>query len=88
VIATPYDDLQVHDRNGNVFQDIELPDADDRLAKAELAHTIRNGGPSMPMCLACSEARAMAQTGMPAVADGLGSRRGSCRPRDRASHRG
>jgi predicted XRE-type DNA-binding protein len=35
------DDLKVHDSSGNVFEDMGLPDADERLAKAELARLIR-----------------------------------------------
>lgn len=33
--------LAVHDSTGNVFEDIGLPDAAERLAKAELARVIR-----------------------------------------------
>ncbi|HEV2296287.1 MAG TPA: helix-turn-helix transcriptional regulator [Tepidisphaeraceae bacterium] len=32
--------VQIHDSSGNVFADMGLPDADERLAKAELAHHI------------------------------------------------
>ena len=35
------DDLTVHDSSGNVFADMMMPDADERLAKAELARVIR-----------------------------------------------
>ena len=35
------DDLKVHDSSGNVFQDMEMRDADERLAKAELARLVR-----------------------------------------------
>jgi predicted XRE-type DNA-binding protein len=37
--STP--DLQVHDSSGNVFEDMGMPDAQERLAKAELARVIR-----------------------------------------------
>lgn len=35
------DDLTVHDSCGNVFADMGMPDADERLAKAELARVVR-----------------------------------------------
>lgn len=35
------DDLTVHDSSGNVFEDMGMADADERLAKAELARVIR-----------------------------------------------
>jgi hypothetical protein len=35
------DDLKVHDTTGNVFQDMGMRDADERLAKAELARLER-----------------------------------------------
>lgn len=35
------DDLTVHDSSGNVFEDMGMSDADERLAKAELARFIR-----------------------------------------------
>lgn len=35
------DDLKVHDSTGNVFEDMGMRDADERLAKAELARLIR-----------------------------------------------
>lgn len=35
------DDLEVHDSSGNVFADMGMADADERLAKAELARVIR-----------------------------------------------
>lgn len=35
------DELQVHDSSGNVFEDMGMRDADERLAKAELARLIR-----------------------------------------------
>jgi predicted XRE-type DNA-binding protein len=34
-------DAEVHDSSGNVFEDMGLPDAEERLAKAELARVIR-----------------------------------------------
>jgi predicted XRE-type DNA-binding protein len=34
-------DFQVHDSSGNVFEDMGMPDAQERLAKAELARVIR-----------------------------------------------
>ena len=33
---------EVHDSSGNVFEDMGMPDAEERLAKAELARVIRN----------------------------------------------
>jgi predicted XRE-type DNA-binding protein len=35
------EDLTVHDSSGNVFEDMGMRDADERLAKAELARVIR-----------------------------------------------
>lgn len=35
------DDLEVHDSSGNVFEDMGMRDAEERLAKAELARVIR-----------------------------------------------
>jgi predicted XRE-type DNA-binding protein len=35
------DENTIHDSSGNVFADLQLPDADERLAKAELARVIR-----------------------------------------------
>lgn len=35
------DDLTVHDSSGNIFEDMGVADADERLAKAELARFIR-----------------------------------------------
>lgn len=35
------DDNEVHDSTGNVFEDMGMPDAAERLAKAELARVIR-----------------------------------------------
>jgi predicted XRE-type DNA-binding protein len=35
------DDLKIHDSCGNIFEDMGMPDADERLAKAELARFIR-----------------------------------------------
>lgn len=35
------DDYEVHDSCGNIFADLELPDPEERLAKAELARVIR-----------------------------------------------
>lgn len=35
------DDLKVHDSSGNVFEDMGMRDAEERLAKAELARLIR-----------------------------------------------
>jgi predicted XRE-type DNA-binding protein len=35
------DQTNVHDSSGNVFQDMEMRDADERLAKAELARLVR-----------------------------------------------
>lgn len=35
------DERMVHDGSGNVFADLGLPDAEERLAKAELARVIR-----------------------------------------------
>lgn len=34
-------DFEVHDSSGNVFEDLGLPDAQERLAKAEVARVIR-----------------------------------------------
>lgn len=34
-------DLQVHDSSGNIFQDMGMRDAEERLAKAELARLIK-----------------------------------------------
>jgi len=36
------DDLKIHDSSGNVFADLEARDAEERLAKAELARLIRH----------------------------------------------
>lgn len=36
-----HDDNEVHDSSGNVFEDMGMPDAAERLAKAELARVIR-----------------------------------------------
>jgi predicted XRE-type DNA-binding protein len=36
------DDLAVHDSSGNVFEDMGMADADERLAKAEMARFVRN----------------------------------------------
>jgi predicted XRE-type DNA-binding protein len=36
------DDTTVHDSSGNVFEDMGMADADERLAKAELARVIRS----------------------------------------------
>src|SRR5690606_5754787 len=35
-------EIQVHDSTGNVFEDMGMRDAEERLAKAELARVIRN----------------------------------------------
>ena len=35
------DDTKVHDSSGNIFEDMKMHDADERLAKAELARLIR-----------------------------------------------
>jgi predicted XRE-type DNA-binding protein len=35
-------DNEVHDSSGNVFEDMGMPDADERLAKAELARVVRS----------------------------------------------
>jgi len=35
------DDLKVHDSTGNVFEDMGMRDAEERLAKAELARLVR-----------------------------------------------
>lgn len=35
------ENLEVHDSSGNVFEDMGLPDAQERLAKAEVARVIR-----------------------------------------------
>jgi predicted XRE-type DNA-binding protein len=35
-------DNEVHDSSGNVFADMGMPDAEERLAKAELARVIRS----------------------------------------------
>lgn len=35
-------ELEVHDSTGNVFEDMGMRDADERLAKAELARVIRS----------------------------------------------
>ena len=35
------DDVKVHDSTGNVFQDMGMRDAEERLAKAELARLVR-----------------------------------------------
>jgi predicted XRE-type DNA-binding protein len=40
-MTTMSDDLKVHDSTGNVFQDMGMRDAEERLAKAELARLIR-----------------------------------------------
>lgn len=34
-------DVDVHDSTGNVFEDMGMPDAEERLAKAEVARVIR-----------------------------------------------
>jgi predicted XRE-type DNA-binding protein len=39
--ASMSDDLSVHDSSGNVFEDMGMPDAAERLAKAELARVVR-----------------------------------------------
>jgi len=36
------DQTEVHDSSGNIFQDMGMRDAEERLAKAELARLIRN----------------------------------------------
>ncbi len=36
-----HDEHEVHDSSGNVFEDMGMPDAAERLAKAELARVIR-----------------------------------------------
>jgi predicted XRE-type DNA-binding protein len=36
------DEIKVHDSTGNVFEDMGMRDAEERLAKAELARVIRN----------------------------------------------
>jgi predicted XRE-type DNA-binding protein len=36
------DETKIHDSSGNVFQDMDMRDAEERLAKAELARLIRN----------------------------------------------
>src|SRR3954451_16442624 len=38
--ARDADDVAIHAGSGNVFADLGLPDADERLVKAELAHEI------------------------------------------------
>lgn len=35
------EDLEVHDSSGNVFEDMGMRDAEERLAKAELARVVR-----------------------------------------------
>ena len=35
-------DLKIHDSSGNVFADLDARDADERLAKAELARLVRH----------------------------------------------
>ena len=35
------DDLGIHNSSGNVFEDMRMPDAQERLAKAELARMVR-----------------------------------------------
>jgi predicted XRE-type DNA-binding protein len=35
------DDTKIHDSSGNIFQDMDMRDAEERLAKAELARLIR-----------------------------------------------
>jgi predicted XRE-type DNA-binding protein len=35
-------EIKVHDSTGNVFEDMGMRDAEERLAKAELARVIRN----------------------------------------------
>lgn len=35
------DDTTIHDGSGNIFQDMDMRDAEERLAKAELARLIR-----------------------------------------------
>jgi len=35
------EDLTVHDSSGNIFEDMEMRDAEERLAKAQLARVIR-----------------------------------------------
>jgi predicted XRE-type DNA-binding protein len=39
--GTRMNELQVHNRSGNIFKDMGMLDAEERLAKAELARTIR-----------------------------------------------
>lgn len=36
------DETTVHDSSGNIFEDLGLPNPEERLAKAELARVIRN----------------------------------------------
>jgi len=36
-----FDDSTVHDSSGNIFEDLGLPNPEERLAKAELARVIR-----------------------------------------------
>jgi GDP-D-mannose dehydratase len=38
-------DLRVYDSSGNIFEDMGMRDADERLAKAELARIIRTKEP-------------------------------------------
>jgi predicted XRE-type DNA-binding protein len=40
-VSTMTDDLKIHDSTGNVFQDMGMRDAEERLAKAELARLVR-----------------------------------------------
>jgi predicted XRE-type DNA-binding protein len=40
-VATGADDLKVHDSTANVFEDMGMRDAEERMAKAELARLIR-----------------------------------------------
>ena len=35
------DDTKIHNSSGNVFQDMDMRDAEERLAKAELARLVR-----------------------------------------------
>jgi predicted XRE-type DNA-binding protein len=39
--STPDPGVEVHDSTGNVFEDMSMPEAQERLAKAELARVIR-----------------------------------------------
>ena len=40
--CTTVEQIAIEASSGNVFEDLGLPDADERLAKAELARVIRN----------------------------------------------